>query len=201
MLINNGIDQVSTSSYLPGVFDWPARMKEMLDFVGLTPVELESVQSTAPILLAHADELTSAIYDHFLKFPEARKFFLAEDGEVDSEQIDRRKHSLARWLQASIGFKVDEDFPVFLLAIGLAHGHPPSHRAHLGSIPSRFMIGTLSFVQTALAQLLFQDMDDQSEARRASIAWNKLLMVQLDMLLAGYVTEQPTAPTAEPKTK
>ena len=192
---------MSTSSYLPGVFDWPARMKEMVDFVGLTPAELELVQSTSPILLARADELTSAIYEHFLKFPEARKFFLADDGEVDPERSDRRKHSLARWLQTSIEFKVDEDFPVFLLAIGLTHGHPPSHRAHLGAIPTRFMIGTMSFAQTALAQLLFQDMDDQSEARRASIAWNKLLMVQLDVLLAGYVTDQPTAPTGKSVSK
>lgn len=192
---------MSTSSYLPGVFDWPARMKEMVDFVGLTPAELELVQSTSPILLARADELTSAIYEHFLKFPEARKFFLADDGEVDPERIDRRKHSLARWLQTSIEFKVDEDFPVFLLAIGLTHGYPPSHRAHLGAIPTRFMIGTMSFAQTALAQLLFQDMDDQSEARRASIAWNKLLMVQLDVLLAGYVTDQPTAPTGKSVSK
>ena len=173
----------------------------MVDFVGLTPAELELVQSTSPILLARADELTSAIYAHFLKFPEARKFFLADDGEVDPERIDRRKHSLARWLQTSIEFKVDEDFPVFLLAIGLTHGHPPSHRAHLGAIPTRFMIGTMSFAQTALAQLLFQDMDDQSEARRASIAWNKLLMVQLDVLLAGYVTDQPTAPTGKSVSK
>ena len=192
---------MSTSSYLPGVFDWPARMKEMVDFVGLTPAELELVQSTSPILLARADELTSAIYNHFLKFPEARKFFLADDGEVDPERIDRRKHSLARWLQTSIEFKVDEDFPVFLLAIGLTHAHPPSHRAHLGAIPTRFMIGTMSFAQTALSRLLFQDMDDQSEARRASIAWNKLLMVQLDVLLAGYVTEQPTAPTGHSVSK
>ena len=169
----------------------------MVEFVGLTPDELVLVQFTAPILLAHAEELTSAIYDHFLKFPEARKFFLAEDGEVDPERIDRRKHSLVRWLQASIDFKVNEDFPVFLLAIGLSHSHPPSHRAHLGSIPARFMIGTISFAQTALAELLYQDMVDPAEAMRASLAWNKLLMVQLDVLQAGYVTERPIAPTEE----
>jgi len=169
----------------------------MVEFVGLTPDELELVQSTGPILLAHADELTSAIYDHFLKFPESRQFFLTEDGAVDPERIDRRKHSLARWLQASIDFRIDEEFPVFLLAIGLSHGHPPTHRAHLGSVPARFMIGTISFAQTALAQLLNQDMDDPAAAMRASVAWNKLLMVQLDVLLAGYVTEQPIAPAAE----
>lgn len=188
---------MSNRSYMPGIVDWPARMREMVEFVGLTPDELELVQSTGPILLAHADELTSAIYDHFLKFPESRQFFLTEDGAVDPERIDRRKHSLARWLQASIDFRIDEEFPVFLLAIGLSHGHPPTHRAHLGSVPARFMIGTISFAQTALAQLLNQDMDDPAAAMRASVAWNKLLMVQLDVLLAGYVTEQPIAPAAE----
>ncbi|MDA0733986.1 MAG: protoglobin family protein [Chloroflexi bacterium] len=188
---------MSNRSYVPGIVDWPARMREMVEFVGLTPDELELVQSTGPILLAHADELTSAIYDHFLKFPESRQFFLTEDGAVDPERIDRRKHSLARWLQASIDFRIDEEFPVFLLAIGLSHGHPPTHRAHLGSVPARFMIGTISFAQTALAQLLNQDMDDPAAAMRASVAWNKLLMVQLDVLLAGYVTEQPIAPAAE----
>lgn len=192
---------MSTGSYLPGIFDWPARMREMVEFVALTPAELELVRSTAPILLAHADELTSNIYDHFLKFPEARQFFLTEDGDVDPERIDRRKHSLARWLQASIDFKIDEELPVFLLAIGLSHSHPPSHRAHLGSIPGRYMIGTISFAQTALAQLLYRGMDDQAEAMRASTAWNKLLMVQLDVLLAGYVTEQPIAPAADSVSK
>ena len=83
-----------------------------------------------------------------------------------------------------------------MLAAGLVHSHPPSHRAHLGSIPSRYMIGTISFVQTALAQLLLEEMDDPTQAMRASVAWSKLLMVELDVLLAGYVTELPTEPAA-----
>jgi hypothetical protein len=57
------------------------------------------------------------------------------------------------------------------------------------------MIGTISFAQTALAELLPQVMDDGEQAAQASIAWNKLLMVQLDVLLAGYITEIPTEPT------
>ena len=91
-----------------GMADWPARMKQMVDFVGLTPAELALVKSTAPLLVKHADELTSAVYDHFLNFPDTRKFFLTEDAEVDQVRLDRRKHGLARWLQASIDFKIDE---------------------------------------------------------------------------------------------
>ena len=63
------------------------------------------------------------------------------------------------------------------------------------------MVGTISFVQTAIAQLLFQEMDDPQKAMLASLAWNKLLIVQLDILLAGYVDEvplQPTVATPEP---
>jgi hypothetical protein len=179
------------------IVDWSARLKEVADFVGLGHDDLELVRVTAPLALKHADELTSAVYDHFLKFPRARQFFLTNDGEIDQERLARRKHSLTRWLRASAEFKVDEQFPVFLLAIGLVHSHPPTNRAHLGSIPSRYMTGTISFAQTALSQLLMREMDDLHQAIRASIAWNKLLMVQLDILLAGYVTELPIEPAIE----
>ena len=60
--------------------DWSGRMQQMADFVGLTAEERELVRSTSPHLLKHADELTGAIYDHFLKFPDAARFFLTETG-------------------------------------------------------------------------------------------------------------------------
>ena len=166
----------------------------MAAFVGLDEDQFELIRSTAPVVLEHADALTAAVYDNFLKHPGSRKFFLNEKGEVDETRLDRRKHSLARWLRASIDFKLDQDYPIRALATGIVHSHPPVHRAHLGSIPSRFMIGTMSFTQTALAEVLLQEMDDPEAAMRASVAWNKLLMVQMDIMLAGYVTDTPTDP-------
>ena len=144
--------------------------------------------------MKNAEDLTAAVYDHFLEFPNTARFFLTEEGEVDEERLTRRRHSLMRWLRASIAPNIDEEFPISILAAGLVHSHPPTHRAHLGSIPSRFMIGTISFIQTALANLLLQELDDPVRAMEASGAWNKLLMAQLDILLAGYVTEVPTEP-------
>ncbi len=182
---------------MQGIVDWAERMKQMAEFVGLTQSDLELVQSSAVFLVPHAEALTGAVYDHFLIFPETRKFFLGDDGEVDQNRIDRRRHSLKRWLENTIQYQVDGDFPVFLLTAGLVHSHPPSHRAHLGSVPSRFMVGTISFAQTAVTQLLFQEMDHPQEAMLASLAWNKLLMVQLDVLLAGYVDQVPTQPTEQ----
>ena len=182
---------------MPRIVDWPARMKEVAGFVGLGQDELEIIQSTRDLVLARGEALTAEVYDHFLKFPETRRFFLEENGEIDEAKLDRRKHSLLRWLTGSIDFKIDEDYPIRLLATGIVHSHPPSHRAHLGSIPSRFMVGSISFIQTALAQIFQQDIDDPHEAQRASVAWNKLLMVQLDILQAGYINEVPTEAAGE----
>ena len=179
---------------MPRIVDWPARMKAVAEFVGLGQSELEVVQATAPIVLKHGAALTASVYDHFLKFPESRRFFLNDAGVVDEARLVQRKHSLERWLKGSISFQIDDDYPIRLLATGIVHSHPPAHRAHLGSIPSRYMVGTISFVQTALHDLFHQEITDPEQARGAIIAWNKLLMVQLDILLAGYLTETPVEP-------
>ena len=174
------------------IVDWPARMKEVADFVGLDQAELDVIESTRDLVLARGEEITAAVYDHFLKFPETRRFFLEAGGEVDEQKLDRRKHSLLRWLTGSISFKIDEDSPIRLLATGIVHSHPPSHRAHLGSIPSRFMVGSMSYIQTELARIFQEEIEDPREVMRASVAWNKLMMVQLDILQAGYINETPT---------
>jgi hypothetical protein len=175
-------------------------MSEMARFVGLGPAELELLQSTRPVVLDHVGELSTAVYENFLRFPEARKFFEAESGEIDETRLVRRRASLGRWLRGSIDFKIDADIPIQVLATGIVHSHPPSHRAHLGSIPSRFMVGAMSFVQTALGDLFCRELDDPDLALQASFAWNKMLMVQMDILLAGYMTDTTTEPTEGPNT-
>ena len=175
--------------------DWPARMREVAAFVGLGQKELDIIESTRELILSKGEEITGDVYDHFLQFQETRRFFLNEDDAVDDDRLERRKHSLLRWLRGSLDFKLDEDYPVRVLATGIVHSHPPSHRAHMGSIPSRFMIGSMSFLQTILADIFQSEIEDREEAHQASVAWNKMLMVQLDILQAGYVNETPTTQT------
>ncbi len=180
---------------MPELVDWPARMKEVAAFVGLAQNELDIIESTRELVLSKGEEITGEVYDHFLKFQVTRRFFLNEDKAVDDDRLERRKHSLLRWLRGSLDFKIDEDYPVRLLATGIVHSHPPSHRAHMGSIPSRFMIGSMSYLQTLLANIFYSEMKDPGEAHQASVAWNKMLMVQLDILQAGYINETPTTET------
>ena len=73
---------------MPRIVDWPGRMKEVAEFVGLGPAELETIRATGPIVSEHAAVLTASVYDHFLEFPEARKFFL-DDGRLGGRDTGR----------------------------------------------------------------------------------------------------------------
>ncbi len=178
------------------VTDWPGRMQELAEFVGLDQEGLELIRATREIILANGDDLTASVYDNFLEFPESRRFFADDAGGINEERLTRRKHSLMRWLRGSVDFQMDQDYPIRVLAMGLVHSHPPTHRAHLGSVPARFMIGTIAYIQSAVTDLLRRELEDQDLAMRAASAWNKMLMLQLDIMLAGYLVEVPNEPVA-----
>ena len=169
--------------YLPAT-DMPRFMGEMLEFVGLGEMDVAAIRRSAPVVLRHADRLTAALYEHFLAFPRSARFFLRADGSVDAERIERRRHSLARWLRETAEVATTPEFSYYLLAVGLSH----SHRAHGpgGTIPPHLMIGAMSLAQSALAGVFDGELAPQ-EATAAGVAWNKLLLVHLSVRLLGYV--------------
>jgi protoglobin len=168
----------------PGA-DMERFVTEQMAFVGLGDADVALIRRTAPLVLAHERALTGALYDHFLAFPDTVQFFLGEDGSPDRERIERRKHSLGRWLRETAEVGIEKGFVYYLLAVALAH----SHREHGpgGKIPPHFMIGAMSLTQTALAGVFEAEMADPREALRAATAWNKLLLVHLNVLLLGYL--------------
>ena len=177
------------SGYLPGA-DMPRFIREMMEFVGLGDVDVAAIRASAPAVLKHADRLTALLYDHFLSFPRSARFFLRPDGDVDTARLERRKHSLARWLRESAEVAMTQEFSYYLLAMGLSH----SHRAHGpgGVIPVHLMIGAMSLAQTSLCSVFSEELPP-AEATAAGVAWNKLLLVHLSVLLLGYLPAQRTA--------
>jgi len=169
--------------YLPGT-DMPRFVREMMEFVDLGEVDVAAIRRSAPLVLRQADGLTTALYDHFLKFPRSAQFFLKGDGSVDAERLERRKHSLTRWLRETAEVATTSEFSYYLLAVGLSH----SHRAHGpgGTIPPHLMVGAMSLAQTALAGVFGAELPPD-QATAASVAWNKLLLVHLSVLLLGYL--------------
>jgi hypothetical protein len=154
-------------------------------FVGLDDDDVEAIRGSGAVVLAHEAEITAALYEHFLRFGESARFFLGEDGAPDLARIERRKHSLGRWLRETAEVATTQEFSYYLLAVGLSH----SHRAHGpgGVVPARLVVGAMSLAQTALAEIFAAELPDTREALRASVAWNKLLFVHLNVLLLGYL--------------
>jgi hypothetical protein len=159
-------------------------VRELIEFVGLSAADVAIIRHTAPLVLQHEGAITTALYEHFLQFPATARFFLKEDGSPDTQRLERRKHSLGRWLRETAEVAMTHDFVYYLLTVSLAH----SHRSYgPGSkIPPQFMVGAMSLAQTALARIFQDDVADLSHALAASVAWNKLLLVQLNVLLLGY---------------
>src|SRR5690349_4266086 len=105
----------------PGA-DLERYVRELAEFVGLDEADAAVIRQSAPAVLKHEATLTGALYEHFLRFPATARFFLAPDGTPDRARIERRKHSLARWLKETAEVALTHDFVYYLLSeIGRAH--------------------------------------------------------------------------------
>ena len=173
---------------MSNVINWPARFAEMVDFVGLSEEDRQLIQASASILIAHAQKLNDFVYDHLLKYPQARKFFVTKNDEPDAKRIEANKQTMISWLRATVSAPLNEGFVRYLVAISQMHMNIPIHRPGLSPVAPRYIIGIISYYQTAIADLLHQHMTDTALASHTSMAWNKWLMVQLEPLLASYLS-------------
>jgi protoglobin len=173
--------------YLPAT-DMTRFVRELAEFVGFGDDDVATIRRTAPLVLAREAALTAALYEHFLKFPATARFFLGADGEPDRARIERRRHSLARWLRETAEAALTQEHAYYLLTIGLSHSHRPQGPG--GVVPAHFVVGAMSLTQSALAEAFAAELPP-AEALAASGAWNKLLLVHLAALLLGYLPPRP----------
>jgi len=162
---------------------------QMAEFIGFTDEDAELIRATGPAVIAHADEVTKVVYDHLLEQPGTYNFFRKDDGSIDDERVENRRKGLARWLARTADAKLDYSFAWHMVAMGIAHSH--RMQKPMGRVPGPFIVGTMSYVQTVVGQILMEDLEDKGLAFRASIAWNKILMLELDLLLTGYYSVSP----------
>jgi hypothetical protein len=174
----------------PGA-DMERFVRELADFVGLDEADAAAIRASAPAVLKHEEALTTALYEHFLRVPATARFFLGPDGAPDRARIERRKHSLARWLKETAQAALTHEYAYYLLSMGIAHSHRDYGPG--GKIPPQFMVAAMSLTQTALVGILRDELGDPARALAASVAWNKLPLINLNALLVGYLL--PPRPT------
>ena len=180
----------SEPRYHPGA-DMQGFVRELMEFVQLDDADVATIRRTAPAILRHEQAITAALYEHFLKFPATARFFIKDDGTPDAQRLERRKHSLGRWLRETAEAAMTHDFAYHLLAVSLSHSHRQSSPG--GKVPPQFMVGAMSIAQTAFARIFQAELGDLQQAFEATLAWNKLLLVHLNVLLIGYFLPPPRA--------
>ena len=182
----------SDEERVPPGADMPGFLRELAAFVGFDDADAAAIRASAPTVLQHEEALTTALYEHFLRFPATARFFLGPDGAPDRARIERRKHSLARWLRETAQAALTHEYAYYLLSMGIAHSHRDYGPG--GRIPPQFMVAAMSLTQTALADLFRTELADPARALAASVAWNKLLLLNLNGLLVGYLLPPRAAP-------
>lgn len=166
---------------------WPSRFAEMVEFVGVTEEDRRLIKASAALVMAHARKMNEAIYQHILQYPQARKFFVTANDEPDGPRIEANIQTMLSWLRASGAAPGNDGFARYIAGISQMHMNIPIHREHLSPVAPRYIIGIISYYQTAIAEILRDNMEDLTLASRTSVAWNKWLMAQVDLLLGTYL--------------
>ncbi|MDP9237809.1 MAG: protoglobin family protein [Chloroflexota bacterium] len=160
------------------------RLQSTRQLVGYTADDEERVRATRDMLLPQADAIAGAVYEYLLSHPETAVHFTQPDGRPDRAHLMARAESLTGWLRMAIEAPLDEQLSASLAGIGRAHTKRGGSAE--ARVRGRYLLVTMSFVQTALIGLLDPAIADRGELLRTIAAWNKLLMIHLDLFLAVY---------------
>jgi hypothetical protein len=154
------------------------RFLRLADFMGFGEHEVRVVRESRKLLSPLAPAIVVTVYDHLLRYPETARFFTDAAGRPDEGFLAKRKETLSEWLNASLDVRLDGAFAEYLYRVGLAHCR--------AGVPAEYVTGTIGFAQAAIMHLLAMHGDASLPAIEA---WSKLLILQLDLLLAPYEAE------------
>ncbi len=163
--------------------------QHMAQFVGFTEEDAAAIKDSQLIIEKHIPTFVSQFYDHLLRYPPTRKYFLKKSGAIDEPYLELRMTHLTTFWRRTASGEYDDEFAEYVDKVGLAHtsrGADPEIY-----IAERYVIGQIGFMQHAVTEALHQDLHEIDPAleQRATKAWNLLLMVLLEMLSRAYTDE------------
>lgn len=162
----------------------------MAEYVGFTPADAAVIRETRAIIAKHLPAIVGEFYTHLLRYPLTRSLFLLADGAINEPYLVLRMRHLSNfWLRTAEGV-YDDDYAAYVDYVGRAH---TSHGADPNIyVPERYVIGQVGMMQHAISRAVsgeLRDRDDDLEFRAVE-AWDKLMMVLLEMLARAYGHEQ-----------
>lgn len=162
----------------------------MAEYVGFTPADAALIRQTQPIIAKYLPEIVGDFYTHLLRYPLTRRLFLLPDGTLNEAYLMLRMRHLSNfWLRTAEGV-YDDAYAGYVDYVGRAH---TSHGADPTIyVPERYVIGQVGMIQHAISRAVSNELrgqDDELEFRAVE-AWDKLMMVLLEMLARAYGHER-----------
>lgn len=169
----------------------PAKRLQFLeDFIGFTQDDWKALSDSVDVLGPKLPAMLDSLYEHLLSYDDTRRIFLGQRGEVDPEYIAIRKEHLTAWVLKTVGGGDRSAFAAWLVSVGKAHTGVSGEPQRV--VPPRYMVALVSFVQTALLSTLFSALPKEPEkVQRMGLAWNKMMMLQLEIFLKQMAPAWP----------
>jgi hemoglobin-like flavoprotein len=182
------VPTVQGQSAKRGAADSGQYFRYMAEYVGFTAEDARIIRQTKPVIVKHMSRIIGEFYEKVLRYPPTRKHFLKRDGTVDQEYLElRMRHQANFWLRTTEGV-FDDDYASYVDYVGRAHtsrGADP----HI-YIAERYVIGQVGFLQHAISEAINQEYAGEDFAFIATEAWDKLMMVLLELLARAYEHER-----------
>lgn len=167
-----------------------ARFDFLAEFIGFTDDDQLALQESLGVIAPHLPGLLDAIYNHLLSYDDTRRIFLGDRGAVDPTYIELRKEHLTQWALMTTTSEDREQLAIYINSVGLHHTGVEGEPDRV--VPPRYLIGLTSFIQTAILKATFAALpEDPQAALRVGLAWNKMLMIQLEMFLRAVAPHWP----------
>ncbi len=173
-----------------GAEDSQRYFEYMAQFVELNEADIEAIKQSKPIIEKHLPELVAKFYSHLLRHPPTRRLFVKKDGTIDQPYVElRMRHLTNFWLHAASGV-YNNSFAGYVDYVGRAHtSHGADPRIY---VAERYVVGQVGFMQNAISEAISKELRhvDENLEIRAIEAWDKLMMVILEMFSRAYGNER-----------
>lgn len=169
-----------------GAADAGRYFHHMTEFVGFTPADAQAIRESALVIEKHIPNIVAEFYSNLLRYPPTRKYFVYADGSLNEEYIQKRMHHLTNFWRRTASGVYDDDYARYVDYVGRAH---TSHGADPTIyIDERYVIGQVGFMQHAISRAISAELHEYNPSleRRATRAWNLLMMVILEVLSRAY---------------
>jgi hypothetical protein len=159
-----------------------ARVHFLEDFIGFGEVDRGAIRQSLLVLGPRLPAILDALYDHLLGYDETKRLFLGTDGPVDPAYIAQRKEHLTEWLLTVAASDEPNAFSNYIVKIARQHTRLSGDEKR--EVPPRYIVALTAFLQANFTTAIFEAIPDSpAEALRTSLAWSKLLMIQLELFL------------------